>query len=216
MPEWLLAVWNFIFRGDTLAGLLTLAIFSFLYKDNRVYKFAEHLFVGLAAGYYVAFQYRTVFQPNLIEPLGRGELINLIPLVLAILLFTRMLPGGQWLSRWPMGVMIGAYAGLQLIGFLQGDLIAQIQANILSVNTGDFWTNVNNFLLIVGVLTTLVYFFFSTEHKGVVGGLSKAGIYFLMISFGASYGFTVMARMSLLIGRLEFLFGTWLRVLPGF
>ncbi|MEZ4648717.1 MAG: hypothetical protein R3E97_08005 [Candidatus Eisenbacteria bacterium] len=74
-------------------------------------------------------------------------------------------------------------------------------------------TNVNNFLLIVGVLTTLVYFFFSTEHKGAVGALSKVGIYFLMISFGASYGFTVMARMSLLIGRLEFLFGDWLHLL---
>lgn len=201
------------FVGNTIAGLLTLAILSFLYKDNVVYKFAEHLFVGTAAGYYVAFQYRTVFQPNLWEPLRGGDLISLIPLVLSILLFTRMLPAGQWLSRWPMGAMIGAYAGLQLIGFLQGDLIAQIQANVLSVSTDSMATNFNNFLLIAGVLTTLVYFFFSTEHKGTVGVLSKVGIYFLMISFGASYGFTVMARMSLLIGRLDFLFGDWLHLL---
>ena len=207
MPEWI---------SNTVAGLLTLAIFSFLYKDNRVYKFAEHLFVGIAAGYYVAFQYRTVFQPNLWQRLLAGDWVSVFPLVLAILLFARLAPKGQWLSRWPMGAMIGAYAGLQLIGFLQGDLIAQIQANILSVNTGSWVTNLNNFLLIGGVLTTLVYFFFSTEHTGVVGGLSKVGIYFLMISFGASYGFTVMARMSLLIGRLDFLFGTWLKLLPGF
>ena len=202
--------------SNTIAGLLTLAIFSFLCKDNRVYKFAEHLFVGIAAGYYVAFQFQTVIGPNLWEPLKGGDLVSLFPLVLGILLFARLAPKGQWLSRWPMGAMVGAYAGLQLIGFLQGDLIAQIQANILSVDTGVFTTNLNNFLLIVGVLTTLVYFFFSTEHTGVVGGFSKAGIYFLMISFGASYGFTVMARMSLLIGRLEFLFGTWLKLLPGF
>ncbi|MBK8233252.1 MAG: hypothetical protein IPK72_22425 [Candidatus Eisenbacteria bacterium] len=50
--------------GNTIAGLLTIAILSFLYKDNVVYKFAEHLFVGTAAGYYVAFQFRTVFQPR--------------------------------------------------------------------------------------------------------------------------------------------------------
>ena len=92
--------------GNTLAGLLTLAIFSFLYKDNVVYKFAEHLFVGLAAGYYVAFQYRTVFQPNLWDRLVAGDIVSFIPLALAILLFTRMLPSGQWLSRWPMGAMI--------------------------------------------------------------------------------------------------------------
>ena len=32
-----------------VAALVTLAIFSFLYKDNPVYKFAEHLYVGVAA-----------------------------------------------------------------------------------------------------------------------------------------------------------------------
>lgn len=193
----------------TLAGLLTLAIYSFLYRDNKVYRFAEHLFVGTAAGYYVAIQYRSVFRPNLVDPLRDGDVWKVIPLLLTILLFMRLLPKGQWLSRWPMGVMVGTFAGLQLIGFLQGDLIEQIRANLVSLNTGTWTTNVNHFLLIVGVLASLVYFFFSVEHKGTIGAISRVGIYFLMISFGASYGFTVMARISLLIGRLEFLFGTW-------
>lgn len=203
--------------GATLAGLLTLAIFSFLIKDNPIYKFAEHLFVGIAAGYYVALQYQTVFRPNLWEPLTgdtnwnlfAGNPIYFVPLILGVLLFTRLLPSGQWLSRWSIGVMVGAYSGLQLIGFAQGDLVEQVRANLLPLNTDSLATNVNNLLLIVGVLTTLVYFFFSTEHRGAVGVLSKIGIYFLMISFGASYGFTVMARISLLIGRLEFLFRDW-------
>src|SRR5262245_26382732 len=39
--------------GTWLAALLTLCIFSFLYKDNPFYKFAEHLFVGVSAGYYI-------------------------------------------------------------------------------------------------------------------------------------------------------------------
>lgn len=202
--------------GTTLAGILTLAIFTFLYKDNRFYKFAEHLFVGIAAGYYVSIQFQNVFVPNLWNPLKAGDLWSIAPLILALLLFARLVPKTAWLSRWPMGAMIGAYAGLSLIGFLQGDLIEQVRANLVSLNvrdaeTGGFevYANFNNFLLIVGVLTTLVYFFFSLEHKGPVGVISKIGIYFLMISFGASYGFTVMARISLLIGRLEFLFKDW-------
>jgi hypothetical protein len=201
--------------GTTLAGILTLAIFSFLYKDNAFYRFAEHLFVGVAAGYYVAIQFRNVFVPNLWEPLKAGDLWSYVPLVLGLLLFARLVPKTAWLSRWPMGAMIGAYAGLSLIGFLQGDLIEQVRANLLSLNVrdaaGDYmaYANFNNFLLIVGVLSTLIYFFFSLEHKGAVGVISKIGIYFLMISFGASYGFTVMARISLLIGRLEFLFKDW-------
>ena len=41
------------------------------------------------------------------------------------------------------------------------------------------------------------------RHKGVIGKVSKIGIYFLMIKFGASFGFAVMGRISLLIGRFE-------------
>ena len=37
----------------------------------------------------------------------------------------------------------------------------------------------------------------------MLGKISKVGIYFLMISFGASFGFTVMGRISLLIGRFD-------------
>jgi hypothetical protein len=54
----------------------------------------------------------------------------------------------------------------------------------------------------VGVVSGLFYFFFSVEHKGVFGKVSRVGIYFLMITFGASFGFAVMGRISLLIGRL--------------
>ena len=36
-----------------------------------------------------------------------------------------------------------------------------------------------------------------------MGKASKVGIYFLMISFGASFGFAVMGRISLLIGRFN-------------
>ena len=67
-------------------------------------------------------------------------------------------------------------------------------------------------LLMLGVVSVLVYFFFSAEHKGVLGGFSKVGIWYLMISFGASFGYTVMARESLLIGRIQFLLFEWLKL----
>ena len=45
---------------------------------------------------------------------------------------------------------------------------------------------------------------------GSLGVASKLGIYFLMVSFGAGYGYTVMSRISLLIGRFQFLLEDWL------
>jgi hypothetical protein len=36
-----------------------------------------------------------------------------------------------------------------------------------------------------------------------------------MIAFGASFGYTVMARVSLLIARVQFLLRDWLHILPA-
>ncbi|MFM7260265.1 MAG: hypothetical protein ACKO3W_06635, partial [bacterium] len=66
---------------------------------------------------------------------------------------------------------------------------------------------------LIGVVTVLVYFFFSLEHKGVVGKTARVGVWFLMITFGAAFGFTVMGRITLLIGRFDFLFADWLNIL---
>ena len=66
--------------------------------------------------------------------------------------------------------------------------------------------NRNGVILLVGVLCRWVYSSFALEHKGTVGGVSKVGIGFLMAAVGASFGCSVMARLSLLISRIDFLF----------
>lgn len=215
----------------TLNGLFTLAILSFLYKDNPVYKFAEHLFIGVAAGYYVGIEWHNVFIPNLWRPLiGAGgeapRLILIIPFVIGLLMFSRFITRYAWLSRWSLALMVGAFAGLATIGAAQGDFVPQVEATMLSVapREGLAWFDtgnpgapsvVNNLILVVGVFASLAYFFFSREHRGALGGAAKLGIWFLMISFGASYGFTVMARYSLIIGRLDLLIIDWPREAPG-
>ena len=72
---------------------------------------------------------------------------------------------------------------------------------------------VNNFVVYVGVIATLFYFYFSKEHKGALGVVSRVGIIFIMVAFGASFGYTVMARISLLIGRFYFLLHDWLPII---
>jgi hypothetical protein len=202
-----------------IAALLTLGIFSFLYRDNPAYKFCEHLFVGVSAGYWVVLTWNTSILPNLLRPLftdfgSEGHALLVIPFVLCILLFSRFFPRGDWLSRWPIAFILGVYPALRITGFAQGDLVEQIHGTILPLWVpGDLGTTIGNWLLVVGLLATLVFFFFSKEHKGAVGGTAKLGVYFLMVSFGASYGYTVMARVSLLIGRVMFLMDDWLGLL---
>jgi hypothetical protein len=78
------------------------------------------------------------------------------------------------------------------------------------LRTGPY--GMNHLLIIVGVISTLAYFFFSKPHRGALGVTARVGIWFLMLAFGASFGYTVMARISLLIGRFLFLMSDWLGV----
>jgi hypothetical protein len=207
--------------GVWIAAFLTLGILTFLYRDNPVYKLCEHLFVGVSAGYWVVLTFWSVVMPNLFDPMiegmRRGSLegwLLLIPLLLGVMLFSRFFPKGDWLSRWPIALILGVYPALRITGFAQGDFVEQLHGTLLPFwSTPSFWVSVNNVLLVVGLVATLVFFFFSKEHTGPLGGVAKVGIYFLMVSFGASYGYTVMARISLLIGRVMFLLDDWLGVI---
>ncbi|MBN2054297.1 hypothetical protein JW905_05210 [bacterium] len=217
--------------GGLLAVFLTLAMFSFLYRDNPVYRLAEHLFVGIAAGYFIVIQYHNVFLTNLWQPMtgsfgalfgGRvfsgWNLALIIPFAVGLLMFTQLSSTHAWLSRWPMSVVIGSFSGLAIIGFAQGDLIPQIHANLIPFIKPGAWSAfitspglftfldlLWNPILIIGVVSVLIYFFFSKPHTGAIGATASLGMGFLMISFGASYGNTVMTRISLLIERVMFM-----------
>ncbi|MBM3329005.1 MAG: hypothetical protein FJY67_05970 [Calditrichaeota bacterium] len=206
-----------------IAALLTLMILSFLYKDNPAYKIAEHLFIGVAAGYILAVEYFNVFKPNLQDPLLAGKDWSLlIPLVLGLMMLARFSDKLAWVSRWPLAYMVGIYSGMAVIGFTEGDLMRQIEASLIppvsapAVNAFiadpgllKFLNALANPIIVIGLICILLYFYFSLEHKGTAGTFAKAGTALLMIGFGAGYGYTVMTRFALLIDRFYFLLSDW-------
>lgn len=198
-----------------ISSLLTLCIFSFIFRDNPFYRFAEHLFVGTSAGYLIALSYHNVVYPNLIVPLFKeGQFIYLIPLILGILYITRFIPQISWLVRIPIAFLLGWGSGVVIPATLQTDVIKQIQGTML---TRDLFTRWDSalwaVLILIGVIATLIFFFFSRERKGIIKPVANLGIVFIMLGFGASFGYTVMARISLLIGRFQFLLGPWLGII---
>jgi hypothetical protein len=105
---------------------------------------------------------------------------------------------------------VGWTAGTNMMRYMQSDFVGQIYSTmrplIVFTDGGLVWIDtLSNIILVIGVLCGLVYFFFSKEHTGAFGGAAKVGIWFLMVTFGAAFGYTVMARISLLIGRMEHL-----------
>lgn len=231
-----------VILGAWVATFLTLGIFSYLYKDNPFYKIAEHLFVGISAGYWTSIYFWTQIQPNLFGRLwpktqysdsfwykiydGLGFVssavfpdggidkghtlhpIYVIPLALGLMMLLSLLPKINWFARWGIAYTVGMAAGLRAYGYLNSNVIGQIKGTAVnladpslpffSISSSSIF---NSLVILAGTLAGLIYFYFSKEHKGVLGKVSKLGIYFLMISFGASFGFAVMGRISLLIGR---------------
>ena len=229
--------------GVWIAVFLTLSIFSFLYKDNPFYKIAEHIFVGISAGYWMSIFFWTQIQPNLfgrlwpsqnytddglwyriydglsvlsvnIFPSGgidKGhdiDFIYIIPLGLGIMMLLSLYRPLNWMARWGIAYTVGMAAGLRAYGYLNSNVLGQVKGTIIPIAGTDLpifsllgQSHFNNLIIFVGTLSGLLYFYFSKEHKGTFGKVTKIGIYFLMVSFGASFGFAVMGRISLLIGR---------------
>lgn len=204
--------------GVWIAAGLTLCMFSFIYKDNPFFKFGEYLYLGVSVGYTMNVLWHQFFKPKFIFPLlpfldPSGEThfnaLVIIPGILGFFILLRLVPKLAWLSRTTFAFYIGGSAGIGIYNVINGLFLPQLYStlNRITLDVAGF----NNLVLLVGAFAVLVYFFFSLEHTGVVGWISRVGIYFLMIAFGASFGYTVMARVSLLIGRMQFLLFTWIQ-----
>ena len=204
--------------GIWAGALLTLCLYSFLYRDNPFYKFAEHLFVGMSAGYWVIYTIENVLKPNWWQRMfpadGGFQWVWVIPGIFALFMLARMVPKIAGLSRMALAMIVGAGAGLSMVSVFQTNALAQVEGTIIPLTTGGGFNIFSNLVLVVGVVTGLVYFFFSKAHTGVVGGAANIGITVLMVAFGASFGYTVMARISLLIGQAQFLLFDWLPTIP--
>ncbi|MFM8639652.1 MAG: hypothetical protein ACKOEL_03330 [Planctomycetota bacterium] len=217
--------------GVWIAALMTLAVLSFLWRDNPVYKLAESIVVGVSAGYVMSTavwsslvdQVFGKLAPGLTkEWLSPGLTVTetdwwaLVPLVLGMLLLCRLSAKLSWVGMFPLAFVVGVFSGWRFVQYVESDLLAQVATMFAplyvpgptaAATVGGTLCAV---LVLVGVLSVLAYFFFSLEHKGPVGGAARLGIWYLMITFGASFGLTVMGRIALFAARCEFLFDDWL------
>jgi hypothetical protein len=202
-----------------LAALLTLSIFSFLYKENPVYRFAEHLFTGMAVGFMVAQYWHRIIPDYIIRNIFLARnWVMLIPLAIGLLYVFRFIPKLSWMMLIPIAILLGIGQGMSLPLVIEADVVKQVQGTMLHPGMLKSVLDPYNGLIVgivilVGVICTISYFFFSREHKGALRVSAQVGIWFVMVGFGASFGYTVMARVSLLIARVQFLLTDWIHLI---
>ena len=214
------------------AGLGTLAILSFLIKENPFYRAFEYLFIGVAAGYLPLVTIKNFLWPQIVQPMFASsiiilpdgtlsepyhpwQLLYLLPMSIGLGYYFLYVPKYRWIAGWVIAFTVGASAGLGFQGFF-AEVAPQIISSfrplyVAEAGKIDCVKSFNNLLFLSILLSTMYYFFFTFRRSayGVSSYITRYGRGWMMICFGAFFGSTIMARLSLLIERLQFLLSVW-------
>jgi hypothetical protein len=231
----------------TCGVICTIALYTVLFRENRLFRLFEHLFLGLAAGWMLVVLWaETLREQWWLEMVGEAAqngakgreghwaFVMLLPLgLMGYFVFSRK---HNWMSRIPIGVILGLWSGQQIDVWFRryGSQIADtmkpvipttwdqvfvpsregLSGEALAAVTREVYLSqaVSNLIFVVTVICSLAYFFYGFDVKGkLMGSVSTTGRWLLMIGFGAIFGSTVMMRFSLMIDRMYFVWIEWFR-----
>jgi len=202
--------WDFI--GILVGNLFTLCAWSMLAGDNPVAKFTEHLYIGVLSGYFLVVNLFFIYQSGLLKIVGGAGLTPepryIIGIILTLMLFFRLSRNTVWAYRYPMAVLLACGLASSMRVTIFSQFLDQIRGCLPPVNPligVPAGTAINNLIMIVGTLTSAIYFIFSREFRGPMKNVHKLGRYFLLIAFGGTYGATVVFRYELIAGRMVYL-----------
>jgi hypothetical protein len=190
--------------GVALGFVLTLMIYSYLLGDNPLYRLAVHVMVGVGLGYAVV-------------------VIIYGVAVLAVFLLLKLSPRTAPLGNVAMGFVMGVGSAVAVGGAVLGTLLPQVSATSLALVPGSEpsvlpdqsgLANVLAALVVVtGTITSLLYFHFAArpvgrdrvQRPGWIVVSAQLGHAFLMITFGSLFAGALIASLSVLTERVQFL-----------
>jgi hypothetical protein len=118
--------------GLIVGFLLTIFVYSFVVKDNPMYRLAVHILVGVSAGFAGVVVVNQVLIPvaeSIISQDDNNQLVLwVIPIILAVLLLAKLFPRFAWIGNSSMAVLIAVGSAVGLVGAILGTLIPQITA----------------------------------------------------------------------------------------
>ncbi len=219
------------FWKPLVAVVATIGLYTVLYKENKFYRFWEHVFIGLAAGWALVTVWTDVLSSSWWAKMcgeqadhGKGGTMGywayIMLLPIGLLAYTVYSKKHNWLSRIPIGIILGLYSGQQFKNWMT-IYAPQISASMKPVvpNTSAYFYSatapagtvsgseaLSNLIALITLLCVLSYFLFSFDVKNkILHATTISGRWLLMIGFGAIFGSTVMMRFTLLIDRMYFI-----------
>jgi hypothetical protein len=151
--------------GVMVAAGVTIGMYSFLYKDNPIFKAVEHIYVGVSADTYLRWHGINTFLPDVINPLvfPRWEksetLLSWRPLTLGVLMLMRLSSKYGWYSRISFAFVIGFSSGIAIPNYIDTIIFRQLKySSLLSRPLQAFFDYFNAAVILVGTLSVSYVF----------------------------------------------------------
>lgn len=184
-----------------IIGTLSMMAWSILYKENFWYRIAEDLTIGVMGGYIMARLATNTFD-NFVSPLLSGELINIIPMILGLMMWTQLTKNYRWIARTPLSFITGIGSAIAMKGAIYGNILIPIISMATPVVTGMLGM-VDHVIAAVATITTVAFFFFTIKPVGPLKYVSKLGRFMMMIGFGSVAGSSVLSNTTFLYNRSQ-------------
>jgi hypothetical protein len=210
MPDWVKLAEPL---GTIIGFVLTLMVFSYIFGDNALFRLATHIFVGVAAGYAAVVVVYNIILPVLVKP-SDGMVRVGPPLILGAWLLTKTSPRLSRLGNPVVAYLVGVGAAAAISGALIGTIFPLVdQSTRVFTGTGVWNVIVNGSIVLLGTLTTLVYFHYGarptasgiTRREKGIEFVSMIGQVFIAITLGAIFAGVYIAVLSVFIERIRFI-----------
>lgn len=220
--------------GLVIGFLLTVMVLSYIIGDNVLFRLAIHIFIGVASGYAVILILYNVLWYQVLVPVlqiftaGKSldfasYAIRVVPaVILGVWMLTKASPRLARLGTPVLAFLSGVGAATVVGGAILGTIFPQVgaSANLLNLQAAPSAINglvgwfINGIIVLVGIVTTLIYFQFGVRrqeegepaHRPVIlEYVSTVGQGFIVVTLGVLFAGVYIAALTALIDRIRFL-----------
>lgn len=185
-----------------IMGTLGALAWSIMYKLNIGYRFAEDLTIGVMGGY-VLYSISNNTVVNFITPLINGDLTNIIPITIGVVLWGQLLrPSQRWIARAPLAFITGVGSAVALKGAVYGNILTYIQSMATPPGYNPY-VLFNHIIAGLATITSVTYFFFTVKHTGALKPVTNLGRLFMMVGFGSIAGSSVLSNTTFIYNRAQ-------------
>lgn len=207
------SIYSFIVSPTTVAAILMISLYSLMIKETIFSRWGEFIYVGMATSITFFTAYSALYSTTLI-PLSQGQLAQLIPIVLGFIILLRpFFKSLKNIALWPLAIFTGFTLGSNIAGLIYSQVWSQVIA-VAEINTSSLTSLSISIIYAIVVVFVVLSFTTTVTHKGSFGRVAQIGRILFILCLGLAFGDYIMARVALVLSRVQYLIYNWLGIPP--